>query len=70
MEIFEINNSAISMAGKVNEIIELTEKGFMENKAEFLTRAMAKEGDINDTEKLLTKNILELSKMSKNRRNF
>ncbi|MFH0764653.1 MAG: PhoU domain-containing protein [Candidatus Omnitrophota bacterium] len=68
MDIDDIERQALSMADMVGEIIELTEKGFMENKAEFLTDAMAKESQINEAEKSLTKNMLELSARSKDKK--
>lgn len=64
MNIDEIRIKAVSMGGMVYETLELIEKGFMENRADFLAKAMDKERQINETEKLLTKSILELSRMS------
>jgi len=64
MNIIEIKNAALLMADAVYEIIELTQEGFMENKAEILSDAMNKEHKINETEKFLTRNIMELSKNS------
>ena len=53
MDIKEVRAKTIAMADVVQEILELVEKGFMENKQEFLDRAMAKENELNATEKLL-----------------
>ncbi|MFA6141862.1 MAG: PhoU domain-containing protein [Candidatus Omnitrophota bacterium] len=64
MNIGEIKTAALSMADAVYEIIELTQEGFMENKSEILSGAINKEHQINQMEKLLTKNIMELSKDS------
>jgi len=64
MNIEEIRSKAIAMADTLNDMVGLIEKGFMENKMEFLSSAMEKEHDINQTEKVLTKNILELSRTS------
>ena len=68
MDIKDIKANAILMADKVLEILELIEKGFMENKAEFLTKAMKLEHEINETEKTLTHEILGLSKSVKDKR--
>jgi phosphate:Na+ symporter len=65
MDIDEIRRQALSMAGKVYEMLELVEKGFMENKTEFLSKAMKKEDELNGLQKYLTDNILELSRTSK-----
>ena len=64
MNIGEIRSVAVTMPCKIYEMLELIEEGFMENKTEFLTQAMQKEHEVNDTEKLLAKNIVELSKNS------
>ena len=68
MDIKEIRDKAMSMAEKVYEMIELIEKGFMENKANFLSEAMKKENEINELEKALTQRILELSRSSKEKK--
>lgn len=65
MDINEIRSKTILMADKIIEMLELVEKGFMENKTEFLLSAMKEEEGLNETEKALTKNILELSESSK-----
>jgi phosphate:Na+ symporter len=65
MNIGQIKTKALSMADKVHEMIVLTEKGFMKNSAEPLLGAMKSESDINDMEKELIGNILELSMLSK-----
>lgn len=64
MDIAEIKSQMISAADKLCEMLELIEKGFMENKPEILAIAIKRENEINEMEKLLTKNILELSKTS------
>lgn len=61
MDIQEIRVQALDMADKIYDMLELIEKGFMENKLEILTHAMEKERDLNDAEKTLTKEVLELS---------
>ncbi|HPM42892.1 MAG TPA: PhoU domain-containing protein [Candidatus Omnitrophota bacterium] len=61
MDIQEIRVEALAMADKIYEMLELIQKGFMENKLEILTQAMEKERDLNDSEKALTKKVLELS---------
>ena len=65
MDINEIKAKTRSMAELVHEMISLIERGFMENKADFLANAMKKENEINDMEKSLTKDILDMSKASK-----
>ena len=62
MNINEIRSKTIIMAGKVYTMLELIEKGFMENKPEPLTKAMEEESAINEMEKTLTQRILELSR--------
>jgi phosphate:Na+ symporter len=62
MEIREIKQGVIDMAEKMCAMVGLVEKGFMEHKPEFLAGAMKIEGQINDMEKALTKNVLELSR--------
>lgn len=66
MDINLIKSEIIGMAKKVYEMLESIERGFMENRAEILAGAMKKEHEINDMEKLLTQNILDLSKNSNN----
>ncbi len=65
MDIKNIKTKTTSMADRIHEMIELIEKGFMENKLEFLSKAIKEEEWINQTEKDLTGSILELSKSSK-----
>ena len=65
MDINEIRNSAAKMADTVSEILDLVSKGFMEHKKEFLTNAIKKEQELNDQEKVLTQDILSLSKQTK-----
>ena len=64
MDINEIRLKAIAMADKVYEILELVEDGFIKNKMDFLTVALQEEGEVNKMEKLLTENIMSLSKTS------
>jgi len=67
MSIADVRTKAASMGDIVYEILELIEKGFMENKSEILSQAADKERRINDMEKLLTKNILEMSGSSRDK---
>lgn len=62
MDIGKIRTSTMSMADRICEMLELIEKGFVENRREFLADALKKEDEINRSEKSLTENILELSK--------
>lgn len=68
MNINEIKSGAVSMADTISEILVLIEKGFMENKEAFLSEAMKRERQINETEKALTKGILDISKVSKDKK--
>jgi phosphate:Na+ symporter len=68
MDIKEIRDKATSMAEKVYEMIKLIEKGFIENKASFLSEAMKRENEINELEKTLTQQILELSRSSQEKK--
>ncbi len=70
MEIGEIRAKAFGMADTVNDILGLVEKGFMENKNSYLSEAMAKEESLNETEKLLTNSILDLSKTASDRKDL
>ena len=65
MEIEEIKIKVIDMANRVWQMLNLIEKGFMENKLEPLSNAIKEENLINEAEKILTKNIIELSKIVK-----
>lgn len=65
MDINETRLNTISMADKVCEMLVLVEKGFMEHKSEFLAGAMRIENELNDMEKKLTAEVLELSKSIK-----
>ena len=65
MEIKEIKIKIIDMADRIWQILGLIEKGFMENKLEPLSDAIKEENLINEAEKILTKNIIELSKIMK-----
>lgn len=67
MSVDDIRARAASMGDIVFEILELIEKGFMENKSEILSHAADRERQINETEKLLTENIMKLSESSRNR---
>lgn len=68
MDAKEVRSKAVSMADNVYEILALIEKGFMENKYEILADAMKKEHEVNQTEKLLAKNIMDLSKRSRDKK--
>ncbi len=65
METREIKKGVIMMAEKICSMVGLVARGFMERKPEFLSGAMKIEGEINDMEKSLTKDVLDLSKASK-----
>ena len=64
MDINEIKLKVVSMADKVYEVLGLIEDGFIKNKMDFLTVALQEEGEINKMERLLTENIMGLSKSS------
>jgi phosphate:Na+ symporter len=53
------------MVDKVLKMLELIDRGFMENKSEFLSGALREESDINDLEKSTTRDVLELSRSVK-----
>jgi phosphate:Na+ symporter len=61
MDIKEVRSKTAVMADKAYEMVGLIEKGFMENRSEPLSAAMRTEDSINEMEKGLTKDILELS---------
>lgn len=65
MNIKEIREKIILMTDKVYGSLLLTEKGFMENKLESLADAIKEEHFINEMEKILTKEIIDLSKVAK-----
>ena len=65
MDVNDIRMRITAMADKVCGMLGLIEKGFMENKMEFLSEAMKEEGELNKEEKLLTKSIIDVSKMSR-----
>lgn len=65
MDINELRDSTIKMADMISEILVLVDSGFMEHKMEFLNDAMKKEHDLNEREKALTREILNLSKEAK-----
>ena len=64
MDINEIKLKTVSMADKVYEILDLIEDGFIKNKMDFLTVALQEESEINKMERLLTEDIMSLSKSS------
>lgn len=66
MNIREIASKITAMADKILEMLDLIEKGFMENKTGYLSVAMKKENEINELEKSLTGSILDSAKASKN----
>ena len=57
----EMKGKIFSMAEKIHCILLLIEKGFMDNKPEPLAQAMKEEHLVNEMERALTKNIIELS---------
>lgn len=65
MDVQEIRIKARGMADMVYDMLEIIEKGFMENKLETLTAAMELERRINETESALTEGVLAISKSSK-----
>ncbi|MDD5496276.1 MAG: hypothetical protein PHP46_04145 [Candidatus Omnitrophica bacterium] len=65
METRELKDRILVMADKVYDSLILIEKGFMENKLEILAEALKEEHLVNEMEKILTKNIIELSKTVK-----
>ena len=68
MDIGDIRTKAFGMADTVGDILNLVEKGFMENKDSYLAEAMTKEEGLNESEKSLTKSILDLSKAAGNKK--
>ena len=68
MDIGDIKREAFGMADTVSDILGLVEKGFMENKGSYLSEAMTKEEALNESEKSLTKSILDLSKAAGNKK--
>ena len=62
MDIKETKTQAVGMVDKINDMLELIEKGFMEHKMETMNHAIEREREINDAERLLTLSMLELSK--------
>lgn len=64
MNIKEIQDKTLLMADKIYGSLLLIEKGFMDNKLEPLTQAVKEEQLVNETEKILTKNIIDLSKQA------
>jgi Na+/phosphate symporter len=68
MDIGGIKRETFSMGDTVSDILDLVEKGFMENKDSYLSEAMVKEEALNELEKSLTGSILDLSKAHSNKR--
>jgi len=68
MDVQEIRTRVISMADTIYKMLQLIERGFMENKLEPLSEAIKDEDSINDLEKTLTIEILILSKSVKKER--
>ena len=64
MNIKEIQDKTILMADKVYGALLLIEKGFMDNKLEPLALAIKEEHLVNEMEKILAKNIIDISKRS------
>lgn len=62
MDTKEMQAKIILMADKVYGSLLLIEKGFMGNKLEPLALAIKEEHLVNETEKVLSKNIIEMSK--------
>lgn len=65
MDIKDIRNNVITMADIVDDILEMIEKGFMEHKMEVLNAALKREHELNEMEKSLTQDIMNLSRESK-----
>jgi phosphate:Na+ symporter len=61
MNIKEIQDRILLMADKIYGSLLLIEKGFMDNRLEPLTQAIKEEQLVNETEKILTKSIIDLS---------
>jgi Na+/phosphate symporter len=68
MDLSGIRSQAIAMSGELYRMLDLVEEGFMSHKAERLSLAMEAEHALNDTERSLTKDIIELSKNSKTKK--
>jgi phosphate:Na+ symporter len=64
MDTKEIKAKIILMADKVYGSLLLIEKGFMENKLEPLSLAIKEEHLVNETEKILAKSIIDISKQA------
>jgi phosphate:Na+ symporter len=65
VEIKNIRSKVLGMADSVCEMLQLIEKGFMANKIEPLTAALEKEDGINELEKTITGEILEMSRAAR-----
>ncbi len=61
MNIGELKDKIVDMAGKVESIVDLISKGFIENKSEYLKEALDIETEVNALEKALTAGILNVS---------
>ena len=64
VNIDEIRGKAIFMADTVGDILNLVERGFLENNSSFLSEALKEEENINASEKLLIKSIMDISRDS------
>ncbi|MDD5173575.1 MAG: PhoU domain-containing protein [Candidatus Omnitrophica bacterium] len=64
MDIKDMQAKIILMADKVYSCLLLIERGFMDNSLEPLTLAIKEEHLINETEKILSKQIIEISKQA------
>ncbi len=64
MDTKDIQAKIILMADKVYGTLLMIEKGFMGNRLELLALAIKEEHLVNEMEKILTKNIIEISKGS------
>lgn len=65
MTIKELKDKTVAMSDKICSILDLIDKGFMENKIEPLERAMKEENLINEMEKSFTNEVFEFSKTVK-----
>jgi len=64
MDIKEMQGKIILMADKVYGALLLIERGFMSNKLEPLAMAIKEEHLVNEMEKILAKNIIDVSKQA------
>lgn len=65
MNVKEVKDKTVVMAEKICLMLDLIESGFMENRSEPLGNAMKEEHVINEAEKVLAKDIFEISKTAK-----